>query len=228
MNQFGVYSEVGRLRKVMVHRPELSLRRLTPENHDELLFDDIIWVDRAMEEHDAFTKIMKDEGVQVFYLKELLAETFDVNPNARQHAISRMVNEMTVGVSAVDSLRLYLMELEPEELARCLIGGLTVGEVGTPNQGELFRRSLTASSAGTETFILPPLPNTLFTRDSSCWIYNGVTVNPMYWPARRPESSTLLLSTEVIPCSPMPGSSTGIPRLPAGKLLTWQTLGVRP
>jgi len=188
MNEFGVYSEVGRLRKVMVHRPELSLRRLTPANHDDLLFDDILWVDRAMKEHEAFVRIMREEGVKVYHLKELLAGALAACDDTKRLVIDRMVTEMTVGVSAVDAVRISLMDMEAGDLAEYLIGGLTVKELGYMDLDRLVQFSLTAAAAGPDAFILPPLPNTLFTRDSSCWIYNGVTLNPMYWPARRLET----------------------------------------
>ena len=175
MNEYGVCSEVGRLRKVLVHRPDLSLRRLTPGNHNDFLFDDILWVDRAMEEHDAFVRIMKDEGVKVYYLQELLAESLAADEETRQWLLSRVVNERTVGISAVDAVRICLMDMGPVDLAKHLIGGLTVGELECIYMEGLSRFSLTAAAAGSDAFVLPPLPNTLFTRDSSCWIYHGVS-----------------------------------------------------
>jgi arginine deiminase len=187
MTEYGVYSEVGRLRKVMVHRPDLSLRRLTPGNHDDFLFDDVLWVDRAIEEHDAFVRLMKDEGVKVYHLQELLAESLAADEETRRRLLERVVNEMTVGISAVDAVRICLMDMEPGLLAHHLIGGLTVGELECIYMEGLARFSLTAAAAGPDAFILPPLPNTLFTRDSSCWIFNGVTLNPMFWPVRRLE-----------------------------------------
>ncbi len=187
MNEYGVYSEVGRLRKVMVHRPDLSLRRLTPGNHDDFLFDDVLWVDRAAEEHDTFVRLMKDEGVKVYYLQELLAETLAAEEENRRLMLERVVNEMTVGISAVDAVRICLMEMEPDALAKHLIGGLTVSELECMYMEGLGRFSLTAAAAGPDTFLLPPLPNTLFTRDSSCWMYTGVALNAMYWPVRRLE-----------------------------------------
>jgi arginine deiminase len=187
MTEYGVYSEVGRLRKVMVHRPDLSLRRLTPGNHDDFLFDDVLWVDRAGEEHDAFVRLMKNEGVKVYYLQELLAETLASSDENRRLILERVITELTVGISAVDAVRICLMDMEPALLAHHLVGGLTVGELECIYMEGLARFSLTAASAGPDAFILPPLPNTLFTRDSSCWIFNGVTLNPMFWPVRRLE-----------------------------------------
>ena len=188
MTEFGVHSEVGKLRKVMVHRPELSLQRLTPTNHDELLFDDVLWVERAQFEHDRFVEKMRDRGVEVFLLRELLSEALAASDGGRQRLIEVAASEYTVGVSLVDEVRSMLAGLAPADLAKHLIGGLTVAESGI-NLAKFREFSLPAAELHDEsTFVLPPLPNTLFTRDSSCLIYCGVSINPMYWPARRLEA----------------------------------------
>jgi arginine deiminase len=188
MATFGVHSEVGKLRKVMVHRPELSLRRLTPANHDELLFDDVLWVERAQYEHDQFVARMRERGVEVFYLSNLLTESLAASEEGRRRLIEIAASEYTVGVSLVDEVRSVLWNLAPDVLARHLIGGLTVAESGI-DIGKFSEFSLGAAALeDTSAFILPPLPNTVFTRDSSCWIYDGVSINPMYWPARRREA----------------------------------------
>ena len=188
MSEFGVHSEVGTLRKVMVHRPELSLQRLTPSNHDELLFDDVLWVERAQYEHDQFVTKMRDRGVEVFLLQELLAQSLAASPEARTRLIELVVSEYTVGVSLVDEIRSLLAGFEPERLATHLIGGLTVAEADLDVSAVAATSLIGAALDDPSTFILPPLPNTLFTRDSSCWIYGGVSINPMYWPARRREA----------------------------------------
>ena len=189
MTEFGAHSEVGKLRKVMVHRPDLSLQRLTPTNHDELLFDDVLWVERAQFEHDRFVEKMRERGVEVYLFQNLLAEALAASEEARKRLIEVAVTEYTVGVSLVDEIRSTLGNMAPDALAEHLIGGLTVAESGV-DLGKLKGSSLPAAALGgdTSTFILPPLPNTLFTRDSSCWIYGGVSINPMYWPARRLEA----------------------------------------
>ena len=188
MTEFGVHSEVGKLRKVMVHRPELSLQRLTPTNHDELLFDDVLWVERAQYEHDQFVEKMRGRGVEVFLFRDLLAEALAASEEARKRLIEVAVTEYTVGLSLVDEVRSTLGNMKPDELAKHLIGGLTVAEAGV-DLGKFREFSLPAAALDdTSAFILPPLPNTLFTRDSSCWIYGGVSINPMYWPARRLEA----------------------------------------
>jgi arginine deiminase len=189
METFGVHSEVGKLRKVMVHRPDLSLRRLTPTNHNDLLFDDVLWVERAQFEHDQFVARMRERGIEVFLFQTLLSEALAASDECRRRAVELTVSEYTVGVSLVDDVRAVLYALPPDELAKHLVGGMTVDESGL-DPGKLGGSSLPAAALGddTSTFILPPLPNTLFTRDSSCWIYGGVSINPMYWPARRLEA----------------------------------------
>jgi arginine deiminase len=188
MDAFGVHSEVGKLRKVMVHRPELSLQRLTPSTHDELLFDDVLWVERAQYEHDQFVARMRERGVEVYLLRDLLAEALAATDGGRRRLIELAASEYTVGVSLVDEVRAILWKLKPDQLAKHLIGGLTVAESGL-DLGKFKELSLPAAALDDmSAFVLPPLPNTLFTRDSSCWIYGGVSINPMYWPARRLEA----------------------------------------
>jgi arginine deiminase len=188
MTTFGVHSEVGTLRKVMVHRPELSLQRLTPTTHDSLLFDDVLWVERAQYEHDHFVQKMRDRGVEVFLLVDLLGEALAASDQGRRRLVELAASEFTVGISLVDEVRSLLLDMPSETLARHLIGGLTVAESGL-DLGRLRSRSVIAAAVDdVSLFVLPPLPNTLFTRDSSCWIYGGVTINPMYWPARRLEA----------------------------------------
>ena len=118
MGSFGVHSEVGRLRKVMVHRPELSLQRLTPSNHDELLFDDVLWVERAQYEHDQFVARMRERGVEVFQLRDLLAEALAANDEARRRLVELTASEYTVGLSLVDEVRAV-----PEAMGRSLREG---------------------------------------------------------------------------------------------------------
>ena len=188
MSGFGVHSEVGKLRKVIVHRPELSLKRLTPGTHDELLFDDVLWVERAQWEHDQFVARMRERDVEVFLVQDLLGEALAASDDARTRIIERVANEYTVGIGLVDDVRSLLSAMAPDVLARHLIGGLTVEESGLDVDAAKGRSVIAAAVEDFSTFILPPLPNTLFTRDSSCWIYGGVSINPMYWPARRREA----------------------------------------
>lgn len=188
MTAFGVHSEVGKLRQVIVHRPDLSLKRLTPDNHDELLFDDVLWVERAQWEHDQFVARMRERGVEVFYVQDLLSEALGASEDARNRLIELVASEYVVGVGLVDEVRALLAAFPPDKLARHLIGGLTVEESGLDLAKVKGSSLIAAALDDPRIFILPPLPNHLFTRDPSCWIYGGVTLNPMFWPARRREA----------------------------------------
>jgi arginine deiminase len=180
MPEFFVGSEVGKLRKVLVHRPDLELKRLTPANHDDLLFDDVLWVSKARKQHDAFVDELRHRGVEVYYLRDLL-ETVLEDPEAKRAAAEAAVTDYTVGPGAVNEVRAMVLESSPQYLAQHLIGGVTRRELraeGVDVDG-LSRHSLMAAAADDDSFVLPPLPNSLFTRDSSCWIYNGVALSPM-------------------------------------------------
>ncbi len=185
--EFGVHSEVGSLRKVMVHRPDLSLERLTPSNRDELLFDDVLWIEQAEREHAHFVAELEGRGVEVFLVHRLLAEAL-ATPGATAWAIEHTVSPYTVGPAAVEAVQLALAGMDADTLATHLIGGVTWDELAPYGQPDMSARSLTAATTPGSSFILPPLPNHLFSRDSSCWIYNGVSLNPMFWPARQRES----------------------------------------
>jgi arginine deiminase len=175
-----VDSEVGTLRKVMVHRPGLEHTRLTPANAEELLFDDVIWVKRAKEEHDAFVSVMRDRGVEVIETEQLLTEVLDV-PEAREWVLDRVLDERHVGVYLARSRHEWGLSASASELAYRLIGGITKRDLP---EGE----GLTYDSSDLSDLLLPPLPNFIFQRDPLCWIYDGVTLNPMTKPARRPET----------------------------------------
>jgi arginine deiminase len=196
MANFGVNSEVGKLRKVIVHRPDLSMKRLTPTNHDELLYDDVLWVERAQWEHDQFVKAMRDRAIEVFYHLDLLGEALAASEAARKNVINLVASEFTVGWSLMDEVREFLTKMQPAVLAKHLVGGLTVGEMVEMGFDLATFKGISLGAAAVQDdlgyFILPPVPNSLFQRDPSCWIYNGVTVNPMYWPARRRESLNML------------------------------------
>jgi arginine deiminase len=183
MSGFYVGSEVGHLRKVLVHRPGLSLQRLTPSNASDLLFDDVLWVRKAGEQHDEFVALMRDREIEVLELQDLLAETLEHSIQAREEIIDSVVHELTVGVGMADELRHYFMEMASRRLARHLIGGLATTEIPDFD----LSRSLTGQMYTSKDFVLPPLPNSLFTRDSSCWIYGGVSLNPMYSKVRQLE-----------------------------------------
>ena len=178
---YGVHSEVGKLRRVLVHRPGAALARLTPSNCHELLFDDVIWVKQARVEHLTFVDAMRHRGVEVVFLREMLVETLQI-PEARRWLLERRVNDDTVGVGFADDLRAHLMGIEADALSLILLGGLSKAELPIKSAG------LLAETLRPEDFVLPPLPNHLFTRDTTCWIYGGVTLNPMRWNARKLET----------------------------------------
>src|SRR5215469_10433796 len=189
--KFGVHSEVGQLRKVMVCAPGRAHQRLTPSNCDDLLFDDVLWVDNAKRDHFDFTTKMRDRGVEVLEMHNLLAETVAV-PEAKKWILDNQVTPNQVGLGLVDEVRGYLEGLKPRELAETLIGGLSTKEFPEHIGGEMLE--FVRDAAGVTEYLLPPLPNTLYTRDTTCWIYDGVTLNPLFWPARHEET---ILTTSI-------------------------------
>ena len=176
----GVHSEVGTLRRVIVHRPGLEHTRLTPANAEELLFDDVLWVRRAKQEHDSFGEIMRERGIEVLEVEDLLAEVL-IKPDARDWVCAHALGELQVGLTAADWARDWVERADPRTVAEYLIGGVTKADV--PEDVGLVWEAADPSS-----MLLPPLPNFLFQRDPSCWIFDGVTINPMTKPARKPET----------------------------------------
>ena len=185
---YGVHSEVGRLRKVLVCAPGLAHNRLTPSNCDDLLFDDVLWVQNAQRDHFDFMTKMRERGVEVVELHSLLTETLDI-AGAKAWLLDRKIAPNEVGLGLVDSTRAFLEGLESRELARYLIGGLSTADL--PDDFRPGYIALAREHTGVREYLMPPLPNTLYTRDTTCWIYGGVTLNPLYWPARHDE--TLLM-----------------------------------
>ena len=181
---FGVHSEVGQLRKVMVCAPGRAHQRLTPTNCDTLLFDDVMWVDNAKRDHFDFMQKMRDRGVEVVEMHSLLAETV-ASPEAKKWILDNQVVPNQVGLGLVDEIKSYLNGLKPRDLAETLIGGLSTEEFPETHGGEML--TLVKDAAGVTEYLLPPLPNTLYTRDTTCWIYGGVTLNSLFWPARHEE-----------------------------------------
>ena len=182
---FGVHSEVGQLRKVMVCAPGRAHQRLTPSNCDALLFDDVMWVENAKRDHFDFILKMRDRGIEVVEMHNLLADTVAI-PEARKWILDHQVIANEVGIGLVQELRDYLDKLPPRELAETLIGGLSSEEF--PDTGSSGMMQLVHEAYGVTEYLLPPLPNTLYTRDTTCWIYGGVTLNPLFWPARHEET----------------------------------------
>ena len=180
---FSVDSEVGRLHEVIVHRPGVELSRLTPNNVDSLLFDDVMWAERARDEHDLFAKQLVDHGVTVHHFADLLAEALDAD-GARDFVASRLATQARFGQMLSGALAELVHSYPAGQLADVLIGGLTKRDVGDWQDAP----SLLLRSAGPDDFILSPLPNHLFQRDNSAWIYGAVSVNPMAKRARQRET----------------------------------------
>ena len=181
MQTLGVHSEVGKLRTVMVCRPGLAHQRLTPGNAAELLFDDVLWVQEAQKDHYDFVLKMRERGTEVLELHEMLAKTLE-DKEARAWVLDRRLTVNDIGLG-VGHLRDWMDEMPADKLAEHLIGGVAVMDVPKSEWSTML-----AEAYGGTDFLLPPVPNTLFQRDPSCWIYKGVTCNPMYWPARKPET----------------------------------------
>ena len=189
--KYGVHSEAGKLRKVMVCSPGLAHQRLTPNNCDELLFDDVLWVAQAKRDHFDFVTKMRERDIDVLEMHNLLTDIVAI-PEALDWILDHKVTPNQVGVGLVNEVKSWIKSLEPRQAAEYLIGGVSADDLPDSFGGktiQMFRDFL-----GHTSFILPPLPNTQFTRDTTCWIYGGVTLNPMYWPARRQET---LLTTAI-------------------------------
>ena len=193
---FSVESEVGQLRQVIVHRPGLELSRLTPGNVGELLFDDVLWAGRAKEEHDAFAEALRGKGVQVHYFGQLLAETLEL-PAGRAFVLDRICVPEILGPNLAGPVRRLFDDLDGPALAEFLVGGVLKADLNAARP-----HSLTWDVLHADDFVLPPLPNHLFQRDNSCWIFQGVSVNPM---AKRPASASRCTAgpfTATTRCSP--------------------------
>ncbi|MDX0994961.1 arginine deiminase [Sinorhizobium medicae] len=182
MRTVGVHSEVGKLRTVMVCRPSLAHQRLTPGNCHDLLFDDVVWVHEAQKDHYDFVLKMQERGVEVLELHDLLTDTL-MDAEGRKFVLDRRATPNVMGSQIAELVRPWMEEMDPKRLAAFLIGGISVADLP-----EGHGKTLMAAAFGATEFVLPPIPNTLFQRDPSCWIYNGVTCNPMFWPARRAET----------------------------------------
>ncbi len=195
--KLGVHSEAGKLHKVMVCSPGLAHMRLTPNNCDELLFDDVIWVNQAKRDHFDFVTKMRERGIDVLEMHNLLTDIVQ-NKEALKWILDRKLTNDQVGVGLVNEVRSWIEGLEPRKIAEFLIGGVAGADL--PESEGVSAIKMYRDYLGHSSFILPPLPNTQFTRDTTCWIYGGVTLNPMYWPARRQET---LLTTAIYKFHPI-------------------------
>ncbi|NMN96601.1 arginine deiminase [Antrihabitans stalactiti] len=183
--KLGANSEVGKLRAVLLHRPGDELKRLTPRNNDQLLFDGLPWVERAQTEHDAFAEVLRSRGVEVLLLADMLTETLDVSGAARYQGIAAAVNSRRLGHALANELSAFLRRVPPQELATILTAGMTFDELPIgPSEMSLVRRMHHGAD-----FVIDPLPNLLFTRDSSFWIGDRVAITSLALPARVRETS---------------------------------------
>ncbi len=177
----GVHSEVGVLRQAVLHRPGLELSRLMPSTCRDLLFDEVLWAAKAREEHDTFAQVLREQGVTVHHWDTLLAETLEL-PDARAFVLDRVCTPERVGPTLVAPLRELFEKVDAAALAELLVGGVTRADLSP-----LHVHSLRWATLDLDDLVLAPLPNTLFPRDSSAWVYGGVTINPMAKAARRRE-----------------------------------------
>ncbi|USD65581.1 arginine deiminase [Vibrio sp. SCSIO 43136] len=184
MSKLYVGSEVGQLRRVLLHRPERALTHLTPSNCQDLLFDDVLAVEAAGEEHDIFAQTLRKQNVEVLLLHDLLVETLAVK-EAREWLLNTQISDYRFGPTFAGELRQYLAAMDNEQLATILLGGLAYSELPIHSDSMLPKLHQPLD------FVIEPLPNHLFTRDTSCWVYGGVSLNPMMMPARQRETNHL-------------------------------------
>ncbi|MDC5703917.1 arginine deiminase [Vibrio europaeus] len=184
MSKLYVGSEVGQLRRVLLNRPERALTHLTPSNCHELLFDDVLAVEAAGEEHDKFAETLRSQDVEVLLLHDLLVETLAVD-EAKTWLLNTQISDFRYGPTFAKDLRHYLSDMDNEHLATVLLGGLAYSELPIQSSSMLPRMHRPLD------FVIEPLPNHLFTRDTSCWVYGGVSLNPMMKPARQRETNHL-------------------------------------
>ncbi|MGH2816815.1 MAG: arginine deiminase, partial [Actinomycetota bacterium] len=184
MSAYRVDSEIGRLRKVLLHCPDLELTRLTPANMHDMLFDEIMWAERARLEHQAFADVLRSRGVEVFLLADLLAAAL-ADEGGRKELLDRVVTVDGFGAGLAPELRAWFDSLDATELVTYLIGGVIPEDLPFAPEG------LVGASFHPTAFVLPPLPNQMFMRDTSAWMYGGVSINPMAFPSRRRETMHL-------------------------------------
>ena len=212
MSAFGVHSEVGKLRKVLVHRPELSLQRLTPANHDDLLFDDVLWVEQAQREHDAFVGVLRGRGVEVFYVAG------DAWRNARgkrrgpRKLIEAVASPIPSDGLSTDEVREFLSKLEPATLAKHLIGGMTASEAdldwkALDRSRRLLQRWMTPGRLCCHRFRtrssrgIPRAGSTTAFRSTRCTGRHAAAKHSTCWP-----------STDTTQCSRTKSSTGGTPK----------------
>lgn len=183
MNSTGISSEIGRLRTVIVHRPGIEIARITPENKEALLFDDLLWLERAQQEHDRFTNIMTGRGVEVLYFEDLLRDVLDID-EIKGVIIDDIITPARCGSRVSESLRASMREADCDRVVDVLLGGLLESELPEWGVDPLFADLISDRFH----YVLRPLPNLLFMRDNASWVNNGLMLNVLATPARERES----------------------------------------
>ncbi len=183
MPDYSVDSEIGPLRQVVVHRPGIEIARITPQNKEALLFDDLLWLERAQEEHDRFVEIMRSRGVEVLYFEELLADVLG-DEAARQALVEQVFSPTVCGIRVARELRSVLIDVPVDRLVEVLLGGVLESELAGWGIDHLFADVV----ADRFHHVLRPLPNLLFMRDNASWIKSGLSLNVLATPARERES----------------------------------------
>ena len=178
-----ISSEIGRLRTVMVHRPGIEIARITPDNKEALLFDDLLWLERAQEEHDRFTQLMTDRAIEVLYFEDLLRDVLDID-EIKGQIIDDIITPARCGAGVADRLRASLREAECDRVVDVLLGGLLERELVEWGVDALFADLV----ADRFHYVLRPLPNLLFMRDNAAWVGDGLMLNVLATPARERES----------------------------------------
>jgi arginine deiminase len=184
--ELGTNSEVGALRVAILHRPGAELRRLNPRNNDQLLFDGLPWVSRAQDEHDEFAELLRGRGVEVLLMSELLTEALQHSGAARMQGVAAAVDARRLGVPLAQALSAYLRGLDPAALAHVLMAGMTFNELAPETRTDV---SLVLRMHHGADFIIDPLPNLVFTRDSSIWIGPRIVIPSLALSARVREAS---------------------------------------
>lgn len=183
--KFGVYSEIGKLRRVLVCKPSLAMSRLVPWNREEMLFDELPWVEQAQRDHADFVEKMESRDIEVIELHSLLNEVLTV-PGAKDWLLDHLVTDNTAGPCLAENVRSFLTDIDDQDFTMHVLGGLSVREIPEEYRPEVA--NLIQGSLGESEYLIDPVPNTLYTRDTTCWIYGGVTMNPLFWPARKRET----------------------------------------
>ncbi|MBN2605690.1 MAG: arginine deiminase [Bacilli bacterium] len=179
-----VYSEIGKLKTVLLHRPGKELENLTPDLLERLLFDDIPYLKVAQEEHDEFAKVLRDNGVEVLYIKDMVIEALNNHPEERSNFITQFVEESGIKAKSVKSAVYdYLYSLSHAELVEKTIVGIRSNEVNVVN-----RISIMDMLEDEYPFYTDPMPNILFQRDPFASIGSGVAINNMFTETRQRET----------------------------------------